>query len=137
MPIRSQSFRSVSSQVAVGTGSRGILGAAQNSMAGVAIPAMSERKKFLVCSIQTIIRNQKAESKRKGTLTSPTATLRASWLNFLHPAHLIENCGSKVAASRFDRLPVVPARVEVLVLAKFDFFQVIGQRVGKLYLQLL
>ena len=55
----------------------------------------------------------------------------------LHIAHPVKNHGRQVRASRLNGLPLVPASVEVLVVAEFGFFQVVGQRIGKLDLQLL
>ena len=52
-------------------------------------------------------------------------------------AHSIENHGRKVRASGFNGLPIMPTGIEAFVFAKFDVFQVVGQRVGKLDLQLL
>ncbi|UHD19037.1 hypothetical protein [Thiocapsa bogorovii] len=54
----------------------------------------------------------------------------------LQIAHPVEDNGRKVRASCFDGLPVMPVWREVLALAKLGFFQVVGQRVGKMHLQL-
>ncbi len=52
-------------------------------------------------------------------------------------AHPVEDDDRKLRASYFGGLPVMPTGIEVCVLARFGFFHVVGQRVGKLNLQLL
>ena len=50
----------------------------------------------------------------------------------VHSAHPVKNHGRKARAGGFDGLPVMPARVEIRLLAQIGFFQVIRPRAGKL-----
>ena len=54
-----------------------------------------------------------------------------------HVANQVEDVGRKMRASSFHGLPVMPTWIEVLVLAELGFFEVIGEGIGKLNLQLL
>lgn len=54
-----------------------------------------------------------------------------------HIAYPVEDHGRKVGASGLDHPPIMPAGGKVLIFAEFRFFQVVGERIGQLHLQLL
>ena len=52
-------------------------------------------------------------------------------------AHPVKNDSSKVRAGCLNGAPIMPAWIEILVLAQLGFFQVVRHGIGQLNLQLL